>query len=154
MSETPIVEALIPTLIDPSLAPDGRHIVSAVVQYAPENLKGGWSDDARKILAERAIAVLESVAPGIGGRVVARQLITPADLAKDWGSSGGHAMHVNEGFDQFAQWRPLYGIGRYDTPIEGLYLSGAGTHPGGGVTGAPGANAAERLIRDLRSRAE
>ncbi len=154
MSETPVVEALIPTLIDPSLAPDGRHIISAVVQYAPENLKGGWSDEARKTLADRAIAVLESVAPGIGGRVVARQLITPADLAKDWGSSGGHAMHINEGFDQFAQWRPLYGIGRYGTPIEGLYLSGAGTHPGGGVTGAPGANAAEQLIRDLRSRAE
>jgi phytoene dehydrogenase-like protein len=154
MSETPVVEALIPTLIDPSLAPDGRHIISAVVQYAPENLKGGWSDEARTTLAERAIAVLESVAPGIGSRVVARQLITPADLAKDWGSSGGHAMHINEGFDQFAQWRPLYGIGRYGTSIEGLYLSGAGTHPGGGVTGAPGANAAERLIRDLRSRAE
>jgi phytoene dehydrogenase-like protein len=154
MSETPVVEALIPTLIDPSLAPDGRHIISAVVQYAPENLKGGWSDEARKTLADRAIAVLESVAPGIGGRVVARQLITPADLAKDWGSSGGHAMHINEGFDQFAQWRPLYGIGRYGTSIEGLYLSGAGTHPGGGVTGAPGANAAERLIRDLRSRAD
>ncbi len=154
MSETPVVEALIPTLIDPSLAPDGRHIISAVVQYAPENLKGGWSDEARKTLADRAIAVLESVAPGIGGRVVARQLITPADLAKDWGSSGGHAMHINEGFDQFAQWRPLYGIGRYGTPIEGLYLSGAGTHPGGGVTGAPGANAAEQLIRDLRSRAK
>ena len=154
MSEAPVVEALIPTLIDPSLAPDGRHIISAVVQYAPENLKGGWSDDARKTLADRAIAVLETVAPGIRGRVVARQLITPADLAKDWGSSGGHAMHINEGFDQFAQWRPLYGVGRYRTPIEGLYLSGAGTHPGGGVTGAPGANAAERLIRDLRSRAE
>ncbi|MEY4389362.1 MAG: hypothetical protein RLZZ432_1081 [Chloroflexota bacterium] len=150
MSETPVVEALIPTLIDPSLAPDKRHILSAVVQYAPSDLKGGWTEAARRQLADRAVAVLESVAPGIGNRIAARQLITPADLERDWGASGGHAMHVNEGFDQFAQWRPLYGIGRYEGPLDGLYLSGAGTHPGGGVTGAPGANAAERLIKHLR----
>jgi len=154
MSETPVVEALIPTLIDPSLAPDKRHVVSAIVQYAPANLKSGWGEVERKQLADRTMSVLESVAPGIGKRVVARQLITPADLEKDWGASGGHAMHVNEGFDQFAQWRPLYGIGRHETPIDGLFLSGAGTHPGGGVTGAPGANAAARLIRHLRRSAE
>ena len=154
MSEVPVVEAMIPTLIDPSLAPDKRHLLSAVVQYAPVDLKGGWTADARKQLADRAVKVLESVAPGIGGHIVARQLITPVDLQNDWGATGGHAMHVNEGFDQFAQWRPLYGIGRYATPIDGLYLSGAGTHPGGGVTGAPGANAAERLIRHLRRAAE
>ena len=154
MSETPVVEALIPTLIDPSLAPDKRHVVSAVVQYAPANLKSGWGEVERKQLADRTMSVLESVAPGIGKRVVARQLITPADLEKDWGASGGHAMHVNEGFDQFAQWRPLYGIGRHETPIDGLFLSGAGTHPGGGVTGAPGANAAARLIKHLRRSAE
>jgi len=154
MSETPVVEALIPTLIDPSLAPDKRHVVSAIVQYAPANLKSGWGEVERKQLADRTMSVLESVAPGIGKRVVARQLITPADLEKDWGASGGHAMHVNEGFDQFAQWRPLYGIGRHETPIDGLFLSGAGTHPGGGVTGAPGANAAARLIKHLRRSAE
>jgi phytoene dehydrogenase-like protein len=154
MSETPVVEALIPTLIDPSLAPDRRHIISAVVQYAPVNLAGGWSEAARKTLADRAVAVLESVAPGLTNRISARQLITPADLERDWGASGGHAMHVNEGFDQFAQWRPLYGIGRHETPIDGLFLSGVGTHPGGGVSGAPGANAAERLIRHLRRAAE
>ena len=154
MSETPVVEALIPTLIDPSLAPDKRHVVSTVVQYAPANLKSGWGEAERKQLADRTMSVLESVAPGIGKRVVARQLITPADLEKDWGASGGHAMHVNEGFDQFAQWRPLYGIGRHETPIDGLFLSGAGTHPGGGVTGAPGANAAARLIKHLRRSAE
>ena len=154
MSEVPVVEAMIPTLIDPSLTNDKRHLLSAVVQYAPVDLKGGWTADARKRLADRAVAVLESVAPGISGHIVARQLITPADLQSDWGATGGHAMHVNEGFDQFAQWRPLYGIGRYETPVDGLYLSGAGTHPGGGVTGAPGANAAERLIRHLRRAAE
>lgn len=154
MSETPVVEALIPTLIDPSLAPDKRHVVSAIVQYAPANLTGGWGEAERKQLADRTMSVLESVAPGLGKRVVARQLITPADLEKDWGASGGHAMHVNEGFDQFAQWRPLYGIGRHETPIDGLFLSGAGTHPGGGVTGAPGANAAARLIKHLRRSAE
>jgi phytoene dehydrogenase-like protein len=154
MSEVPVVEAMIPTLIDPSLTNDKRHLLSAVVQYAPVDLKGGWTADARKTLADRAVAVLESVAPGIGGHIVARQLITPADLQSDWGATGGHAMHVNEGFDQFAQWRPLYGIGRYETPIDGLFLSGAGTAPGGGVTGAPGANAAEKLIRHLRRAAE
>lgn len=154
MSEVPVVEAMIPTLIDPSLTSDKRHLLSAVVQYAPVDLKGGWGADARKSLADRAVAVLESVAPGISGHIVARQLITPADLQSDWGATGGHAMHVNEGFDQFAQWRPLYGIGRYETPIDGLFLSGAGTHPGGGVTGAPGANAAEKLIRHLRRAAE
>jgi phytoene dehydrogenase-like protein len=154
MSEVPVVEALIPTLIDPSLTNDKRHLLSAVVQYAPVDLKGGWTADARKTLADRAVAVLESVAPGISGHIIARQLITPADLQSDWGATGGHAMHVNEGFDQFAQWRPLYGIGRYETPIDGLFLSGAGTAPGGGVTGAPGANAAEKLIRHLRRAAE
>jgi phytoene dehydrogenase-like protein len=154
MSDVPVVEAMIPTLIDPSLTNDKRHLLSAVVQYAPVDLKGGWTADARKTLADRAVAVLESVAPGISGHIVARQLITPADLQSDWGATGGHAMHANEGFDQFAQWRPLYGIGRYETPIDGLYLSGAGTAPGGGVTGAPGANAAEKLIRHLRRAAE
>ncbi len=154
MSDVPVIEAMIPTLIDPSLTNDKRHLLSAVVQYAPVDLKGGWTADARKTLADRAVAVLESVAPGIGGHIVARQLITPADLQSDWGATGGHAMHVNEGFDQFAQWRPLYGIGRYETPIDGLFLSGAGTAPGGGVTGAPGANAAEKLIRHLRRAAE
>jgi phytoene dehydrogenase-like protein len=154
MSDVPVVEAMIPTLIDPSLTNDKRHLLSAVVQYAPVDLKGGWTADARKTLADRAVAVLESVAPGISGHIVARQLITPADLQSDWGVTGGHAMHVNEGFDQFAQWRPLYGIGRYETPIDGLFLSGAGTAPGGGVTGAPGANAAEKLIRHLRRAAE
>ena len=154
MSDVPVVEAMIPTLIDPSLTNDKRHLLSAVVQYAPVDLKGGWTADARKTLADRAVAVLESVAPGISGHIVARQLITPADLQSDWGATGGHAMHVNEGFDQFAQWRPLYGIGRYETPIDGLFLSGAGTAPGGGVTGAPGANAAEKLIRHLRRAAE
>jgi phytoene dehydrogenase-like protein len=154
MSDVPVVEAMIPTLIDPSLTNDKRHLLSAVVQYAPVDLKGGWTADARKALADRAVAVLESVAPGISGHIVARQLITPADLQSDWGATGGHAMHVNEGFDQFAQWRPLYGIGRYETPIDGLFLSGAGTAPGGGVTGAPGANAAEKLIRHLRRAAE
>jgi phytoene dehydrogenase-like protein len=154
MSEVPVVEAMIPTLIDPSLTNDKRHLLSAVVQYAPVDLKGGWTADARKTLADRTVAVLESVAPGISGHIVARQLITPADLQSDWGATGGHAMHVNEGFDQFAQWRPLYGIGRYETPIDGLFLSGAGTAPGGGVTGAPGANAAEKLIRHLRRAAE
>jgi phytoene dehydrogenase-like protein len=154
MSDVPVVEAMIPTLIDPSLTTDKRHLLSAVVQYAPVDLKGGWTADARKTLADRAVAVLESVAPGISGHIVARQLITPADLQSDWGATGGHAMHVNEGFDQFAQWRPLYGIGRYETPIDGLFLSGAGTAPGGGVTGAPGANAAEKLIRHLRRAAE
>ena len=154
MSDVPVVEAMIPTLVDPSLTNDKRHLLSAVVQYAPVDLKGGWTADARKTLADRAVAVLESVAPGISGHIVARQLITPADLQSDWGATGGHAMHVNEGFDQFAQWRPLYGIGRYETPIDGLFLSGAGTAPGGGVTGAPGANAAEKLIRHLRRAAE
>jgi phytoene dehydrogenase-like protein len=154
MSDVPVVEAMIPTLVDPSLTNDKRHLLSAVVQYAPVDLKGGWTADARKTLADRAVAVLESVAPGISGHIVARQLITPADLQSDWGATGGHAMHVNEGFDQFAQWRPLYGIGRYETSIDGLFLSGAGTAPGGGVTGAPGANAAEKLIRHLRRAAE
>ena len=155
ISETPIIEALIPTLIDPSLAPDGRHIISCVVQYAPAVLKNGtWDEATRKAFADRVVEQLEQVAPGIGRLISARQLITPADLQSDWGATGGHAMHVNEGFDQFAQWRPLYGIGRYETPIDGLFLSGAGTHPGGGVTGAPGANAAERLIRHLRRATE
>jgi phytoene dehydrogenase-like protein len=96
------------------------------------------------------IETLESVAPGIGGLVVARQVITPADLEADLGLTGGHPLHGEPSLDQWFAWRPLLGYARYRMPLEGLYLCGSGAHPGGGVTGVPGRNAAREIVADRR----
>jgi len=148
----PYIEATIPTLLDPELATGGRHVLSAIVQSAPYRLRDGDWDGAREALGDRVIATLETVAPGIGGLVEARQVITPADLERDYGLSGGHPLHADPGLDQWFAWRPLLGFARYRLPIEGLYLVGAGAHPGGGVTGGPGANASREIVADLGRR--
>ena len=154
-SETPIIEATIPSLVDPSLvdgAPDGTQVMSVIAQYAPYQLReGGW-DDAREALGTQVMEVLESVAPGIGGLVTARQVLTPLDLERDFGLSGGHPLHAEPTLDSFFLWRPLFGHARYRLPVDGLYLCSSGAHPGGGVTGGPGQNAAREIAADLRKR--
>ncbi|HEY7737173.1 MAG TPA: NAD(P)/FAD-dependent oxidoreductase [Candidatus Limnocylindrales bacterium] len=155
LSETPIVEATIPSLVDPSLvegAKRGTHVVSALVQYAPYELREGTWDARRDEVAERALAVLEGVAPGISKLVTTRQVLTPLDLERDYGLSGGHPLHGEMALDQFFLWRPLLGHARYRMPVEGLYLAGAGAHPGGGITGGPGQNAAREILADRRRR--
>ena len=147
----PPIELTIPTLADPSLATDGRHVLSAIVQYVPYRLDpsiGTW-DTCRDALGELVVRRLEQVAPGIGALVEARQVVTPLDLERDLGMTGGHPFHGEPSLDQWFAWRPILELARYRTPIRGLYLTGAGTHPGGGITGAPGANAAREVLADL-----
>jgi phytoene dehydrogenase-like protein len=151
VSEAPYLEATIPTLNDPSLAPEGQHVMSVLVQYAPYRLREGDWDARRDEVGDLVLNRLESVAPGLSGMVRDRQVLTPPDLERDYGVTEGHPLHLEPGLDQFFAWRPMLGLGRYRTPIRGLYLCGAGSHPGGGLTGAPGANAAREILADLRS---
>jgi phytoene dehydrogenase-like protein len=156
-SEAPILEATIPSIVDPSLvegAPAGTHVMSVIAQYAPYDLDaslGSW-DDNREAFGDAVVAVLETVAPGIGDLVSHRQVLTPLDLESGFGLTGGHPMHAEPGLDQFYLWRPLLGHARYRLAIAGLYLCGSGAHPGGGITGGPGQNAASEILRDLGGR--
>jgi phytoene dehydrogenase-like protein len=153
MSEAPILEATIPSLADPSLvegAKAGSHVMSIVVQYAPYALRDGDWDARREEVGDRAVATLETVAPGIGKLVTARQVLTPLDLERDYGLTGGHPLHGEPGLDQFFLWRPLLGHARYRMPLEGLYLAASGAHPGGGLTGGPGQNAAREIVADWK----
>jgi phytoene dehydrogenase-like protein len=160
-STTPILEATIPSLADPSLvegARAGTHVMSVIAQYAPYELRGhrgqpaGDWEAAREPLGDTIMSVLESVAPGIGKLVTHRQVLTPLDLERQYGLTGGHPLHAEAGLDQFFAWRPLLGHARYRLALERLYLCGSGAHPGGGITGGPGQNAAREILSDLRRR--
>ncbi len=148
-----LLEATIPTLIDGTLIDDGaaaRHVMSVLVQGTPYHRReGDWATD-RESLGDRVVAQLETVAPGIGALVTARQVITPLDLERDYGLTEGHAFHGEPGLDQWFAWRPMLGSASYRLPIAGLYLCASGAHPGGGVTGWPGQNAAREIIADHR----
>ena len=150
-SKEPWIEALIPTVLDPSLAPEGKHVLSAHVQYAPFHLKEGAWDDARgKALGDTVVKTLAAHAPDLPGLIEGMQVITPKDLATTYGLTEGHIFHCEEALDQFFTMRPLLGWARHRTPIGGLHLCGAGTHPGGMVTGANGRNAARQVLADRR----
>jgi phytoene dehydrogenase-like protein len=153
LSEAPVVEATIPSLVDPSLvagAPTGSHVMSVVAQYAPYALREGSWDEGREALGDAVMGVLESVAPGIGSLVTARQVLTPLDLEREQGLTGGHPLHGEPSLDLWYAWRPLLGHARYRMPIDGLYLAASGAHPGGGVTGWPGRNAAREILADAK----
>ena len=124
--------------------------MSVVVQWTPHTLREGDWDAERDRLADVVVKTMERHAPGLGDLVTARQVLTPVDLERDYGLSGGHVYHAEPGLDQFFVWRPLFGHARYRLALPGLYLCGSGAHPGGGVTGAPGANAAREILGDLR----
>jgi phytoene dehydrogenase-like protein len=147
----PYLDVTIPTLNDPGLAPAGHHVLSAHVQFVPYRLAGGASwDDRRGALASVVLATLERYAPGITALVEATQILTPVDLERSYGLSGGQIYHGEPSLDQLFTMRPILGWARYATPIEGLYLCGSGTHPGGGITGASGQNAAKEILRTLK----
>jgi phytoene dehydrogenase-like protein len=150
-SPAPYMDITIPSLTDPSLAPTGAHVMSIHVQYAPYKLKHGDWNSRRDEFADKAIDVLTGYAPNLKEMIVARQIITPLDLEQTYGLSGGHIHHGEQSLDQFFTFRPIIGWAQYRTPIKGLYLCGAGTHPGGGVTGGPGANAAREIVKDFKS---
>jgi phytoene dehydrogenase-like protein len=144
-SPAPAIEITLPSITDRTLAPEGKHVLSAVVQYAPYALKGGW-DAARDDFADKVVETIARYAPGLPRLIVAREMLTPVDIERRFGVSGGHWHHGELAPDQLFMMRPVPGAGQYDTPLPGLYLCGAGTHPGGGVMGAAGKNAAGRLI--------
>ena len=154
VSDRLVLEATLPTLVDPSLAArDGGHVMSVVAQYVPYRMRDGtWDDASRTTLGERVVDSLEEVAPGIGDLVTAREVLTPADLETEYGLTGGHPYHQDPGLDAWFAWRPLVGWARYRMPLEGLYLVGPGAHPGGGVTGAPAHNAVKEILADRRRR--
>jgi phytoene dehydrogenase-like protein len=148
-SAQPYMDISIPSLTDPSLAPAGSHVMSVHVQYAPYRLKQGDWNARRDQLGDAVVAALASYAPGIRDSIVHRQVITPLDMEQTYGLSGGHIFHGEHALDQLFAFRPFLGWAQYRTPIKGLYLCGSGTHPGGGITGAPGAIASQEIIKDL-----
>jgi phytoene dehydrogenase-like protein len=152
IGEEPFLEATIPTISDPSLAPEGSHVMSVVAQWTPYALRDGDWGAERDRLADLVVKTMERFAPGLSDLVVARQVLTPLDLEAEYGLSGGHVYHADPGLDQFFVWRPLLGHARYRFGLPGLYLCGSGAHPGGGITGAPGANAAREIAADLKKR--
>ena len=161
-SSSPYLDVTIPTLLDPALAPEGKHVLSAYVQFAPFKLSGPSADGKasvksesnwegrRKDLGDTVVKTLSEYAPDLPGLVEHIQVITPQDLETIYGFTGGHIFHGELALDQLFTMRPVLDWARYKTPIRGLYLCGSGTHPGNGLTGASGANAAREIIHDLR----
>ncbi len=145
-SAAPVMEITVPTVNDPALAPSGQHVLSAIVQYAPHALKNGWHN-GREPFMDRALDALEAYAPGLRSSIIAAELLTPADLEQEFGIRGGHWHHGELAFDQFLMVRPVPGAAQYRTPLDGLFLCGAGCHPGGGVMGIAGRNAAQQVLK-------
>jgi len=148
-SRQPYLEATIPSLTDPTLAPEGKHVMSIYVQYAPYKLKGDW-EEQRKSLGQTVVRTLAQYAPNLPELIVTHQIITPHDLEEKYGLTGGQIFHGELALDQFFTMRPLLDWARYRTPIQSLYLCGSGTHPGAGLTGGSGANAAREILKELK----
>jgi phytoene dehydrogenase-like protein len=146
ISDALALDAVLPTLHDPALAPAGKHILAVTVQYAPYHLREGAWEAAQGPLAESVIDTLEQVAPGLRRQVLHCQVISPVEWEREYGLTEGSIHHGHMSLDQMLIMRPVPGWARYETPLKGLYLCGAGTHPGGGVTGAPGYNAARAVL--------
>jgi phytoene dehydrogenase-like protein len=151
-SPHPYCDVTIPTVTDPSLAPAGSHVMSIAAQFAPYRLKTGDWNAKREALGDAVVETIAAYAPNLKSSIVGRRVMTPLDLEETYGLTGGHVFHGDSTLDQVFTMRPLLGWAQYRTPIRGLYLCGAGTHPGGGVTGAPGANASREVIADLKKR--
>ena len=150
ISSAPYLDVTIPTLLDPSLAPAGKHVLSAYFQFAPYKLKEGNWNERRGELANIVIKTLAAYSPNLANLVEAAHVLTPVDLEETYGYTGGHIFHGELALDQIFTMRPVLDWARYQTPIRGLFLCGNGTHPGNGLTGASGANAAKEIIHELR----
>jgi phytoene dehydrogenase-like protein len=146
-SQSPLLELTIPTLYDPSLAPPGKHILGIFLQYAPYTLRESHWDELREPFAFRVFEMIEEYAPGFRSLIIDKQVLTPLDLERRFGLTGGNIFHGEMSLDQMFVMRPVAGSARYRTPVRGLYLCGSGTHPGGGVMGAPGYNAAREILK-------
>ena len=150
-SPEPVLEITFPSYRDARLAPTGKHVMSAIVQYAPYALKGGWTDSAQADFEAAAIRTIERYAPDITQHISASEMLTPADIEREFHITGGHWHHGELTLDQFLFVRPLCGFAQYSMPVDGLFLCGAGAHPGGGVSGAPGRNAANEILAREKS---
>ena len=146
-SQRPLLELTIPTMYDPSLAPPGKHIMGIFLQYAPYTLREGTWDELREPFGDRVISLIEEYAPNIRQIVEHRQVLSPLDLERRFGITGGNIFHGEMSLDQMFAMRPVAGWARYRTPVAGLYLCGSGAHPGGGVMGAPGFNCAREMLK-------
>jgi phytoene dehydrogenase-like protein len=153
ISTEPYLDVAFPSVLDPSMAPPGRHVMSVYMQFAPFRLANGraWTS-MREALTRTVLRTLERYAPGIGQLVEGGRVVTPEDLETTYGLTGGHILHGEPSLDQTFTMRPILGWAQYRTPIEGLFLCGSGTHPGGGITGASGQNASREIIRALKRR--
>jgi len=150
MPEQLWVDCVVSSNADDSLVPPGKHILTCFVQYVPYHLRDGSWDDKRELLGDRVVKKIAEYAPNVAGAVVARQVLTPLDLERTYGLTEGNIFHGDLRLEQLFFMRPVPGCAQYRTPIDGLYLCGAGAHPGGGVTGAPGRNAAHQVLRDWK----
>jgi phytoene dehydrogenase-like protein len=146
-SERPLLELTVPTMYDPSLAPPGKHIMGIFLQYAPYTLREGTWDELREPFGDRVIALIDEYAPGFSSKIEHRQVLSPLDLERRFGITGGNIFHGEMSLDQMFVMRPVAGWARYRTPVKGLFLCGSGAHPGGGVMGAPGYNCAREMLR-------
>jgi phytoene dehydrogenase-like protein len=148
-SVQPVMEITIPSIHDNSLAPSGKHVLSAIVQYAPRQLGEGW-ESGKAAFTEQILELLSTYAPGIREKIVATELLTPEDIENEFRMTGGHWHHGELALDQFLMVRPVPRSAQYKTPVDGLYLCGAGCHPGGGVMGSAGKNAASVVLANLK----
>jgi phytoene dehydrogenase-like protein len=151
-SASPMLEITLPTTYDDSLAPPGKHIMGVFLQYTPYRLREGDWRTQKDAYADRVMDLIEEYAPGFKDRVLDRHVLSPQDLEEEFGLTGGNIFHGDMSADQLFAFRPVPGWARYRTPIRGLYLCGAGAHPGGGVMGLPGYHAAREVLRDWRRR--
>jgi phytoene dehydrogenase-like protein len=147
-SRDPVIECTIPSSLDPSVAPAGKHVMSMFVQYAPYSIKNGqWDESAKSAFADRCFDVLEDYAPGFKDSVIDRQILTPRDLEATFNLTGGNIFQGAMNLDKLFMFRPVPGYAGYKMPVKGLYLCGSAAHPGGGVMGAPGWNCAREMLK-------
>lgn len=150
-SKSPMIEMVIPSSLDPTLAPPGSHVCLLFTQYTPYDLREGqWDDATRNQYADTVFDIIESYAPGFKDSVVGRDILTPPDIEKIFGLTGGNIFHGSMSLDQLYTSRPITKLSNYKCPIKGLYLCGSGAHPGGGVMGVPGRQAALVALKDLK----
>ncbi len=152
LPERPMIELTLPSAVDRTLAPAGRHVASLFVQHVPPDASAAFWERERERFADRVLALVDEASPGFSARVRERDVLAPPDLERIFGLTGGNIFHGAMTLDRLGPLRPLAGWARYATPLPGLYLCGAGTHPGGGVMGACGRNAAGVIAADLRRR--
>ncbi|MCA9925516.1 MAG: NAD(P)/FAD-dependent oxidoreductase, partial [Anaerolineales bacterium] len=147
-AKRPYIDCILPSVIDPDMAPPGKHVMSCFVQYAPYELNGGWTDAKREAFGDAVVDTLSEYIPNLKDIILHRQVLTPVDIEQQIGISQGNIFHGELSLSQLFFLRPAPGYAKYRTPIKGYYQCGSGTHPGGGIMGAPGQLAAFEMLKD------